>query len=203
VGLYKHFFPSIDEEIFISTITETEEELLSQFKNKIIVDALNEIKAPTKRLEFLVRNLIFEKRFLDLSLLSKNEFGAPVLMDHSFNISFSHSYPFVCMYIHSKKKCGIDVEKVKDKIIRIAPKFLNEPEKEFTKNQSELITLVWSAKEVAFKIYQKGGVDFKEHIQLNFKENRLKGKFLKEDVKEISYQYLNFENHVLVYGVFE
>jgi len=203
VGIYKHFFPSDNEEVLVFKITESEDELFQQINHPTVKNKLGGIKAPQKRLEFLARNLIFQLKFLDLSLLSKNEFGAPLLLKGNDHISFSHSFPFVCMYINKVKQCGIDVERIQDKIVRISPKFLNSGELSFTESLPEKITMVWSAKEVAFKIYQKGGVDFKEHIQLNYAGSKLTGLFLKATPQKIKYDYMFFENHILIYGVFE
>lgn len=203
MGIYKHFFPSDNEEVLVFKVTESEDELFQQINHPSVKNKLAEIKAPQKRLEFLARNLVFQLKFLDLSLLSKNEFGAPILLEGNNHISFSHSFPFVCMYINKVKQCGIDVERVQDKVLRISPKFLNNVELNFTESAPEKITMVWSAKEVAFKIYQKGGVGFKEHIQLKFSDNKLSGLFLKGTPHKIKYDYMFFENHILVYGVFE
>ena len=203
MGIYKRFFPSENEEVLVFKITESEDDLFQQINHPSVKNKISEIKAPQKRLEFLARNLIFQFKFLDLSLLSKNEFGAPLLLIGNDHISFSHSFPFVCMYINKVKQCGIDVERIQDKIVRISPKFLNSGELSFTESLPEKITMVWSAKEVAFKIYQKGGVDFKEHIQLNYAGSKLTGLFLKATPQKIKYDYMFFENHILVYGVFE
>lgn len=203
MAIYNRFSPSIYEEVLVFKVTESEEELFREIDNEFISAKALEIKAPQKRLEFLARNLIFKIKFHDVGLLSKNSFGAPIITDEASHISFSHSFPFVVMYVNKNKPCGIDVEKIREKIIKISPKFVNDIEREFCESNPQLITLIWSAKEVAFKIYQKGGVDFKNHIHLKYENQNLSGKFLKEYDTEISFNYMYFEGHVLVYGVFE
>ena len=68
--------------------------------------------------------------------------------------------------IVSNRKVGIDIEKQRDKIKRIAPKFT--PIEEYQSlGETDLIrklTMVWGAKEALYKLYGKKGLRFLEDI---------------------------------------
>ena len=71
-------------------------------------------------------------------------------------------------------RVGVDIELVSPGIIRISGKFLNDQEKavlqewkDFSALHTQLVTVLWSAKEAIYKWYGEGKVDFKDHIRLD------------------------------------
>ncbi len=90
--------------------------------------------------------------------------GKPHLNDGT-EISISHSFQFSAVIV-SNRKVGIDIEKQRDKIKRIAPKFT--PVEEYQSlGETDLIrklTMVWGAKEALYKLYGKKGLRFLEDI---------------------------------------
>lgn len=82
------------------------------------------------------------------------------------HISISHSHEFSSICISKYQDVGIDLEKLKEKILRIAPKFMDlEHLKNLTANkQIRKATIIWGIKESIFKIKNEKGISFSEHI---------------------------------------
>ena len=96
--------------------------------------------------------------------LTYTETGKPILNDGK-NISISHSNKFSCICI-SNQLMGIDIEILKEKTLKIAPRFL---EMKHLENLSEVekimkATIIWGVKESIFKIKNEVGISFPEHI---------------------------------------
>jgi len=129
---------------------------------------LESMKSEIHQRGFLsVRLLLKEVGYSDSDLVY-DEFGKPHLKDGK-HISITHSYHFSGIIISDKNPVGIDIEKQRDKIIRIAHKFTPITSDAYSKikNTIELIkkiTIVWGAKESLYKIYGKKKLRFLEHI---------------------------------------
>jgi len=78
--------------------------------------------------------------------------GKPYIND-AIHVSISHSGEFVTL-MSSEIACGIDIEKISAKVIRIRHKFLNDTElsREET-HDSVVLTKYWSAKEAMYKVH--------------------------------------------------
>jgi len=93
-------------------------------------------------------------------------------------VSLSHSGAWVAALLGPPGAAlGVDVERVRDKAQRLAPKFLSAreltdlervewPALAPTDGRAELLTLLWSAKETLFKLAGRRGVLFREHLLL-------------------------------------
>ncbi|MBQ0741343.1 4'-phosphopantetheinyl transferase superfamily protein, partial [Aquimarina celericrescens] len=78
------------------------------------------------------------------------------------HISITHSFEFTGVIV-SDKKVGIDIEKQREKIKLIAPKFTPIEEYKALGDGEDLIrklTIVWGAKESLYKLYGKRGLLF-------------------------------------------
>lgn len=95
----------------------------------------------------------------------KNEPNIHHLTPITQHISISHSHEFSCICI-SDELMGIDLEKLKDKTLRIAPRFMEVKHLEnlATSEQIEKATVIWGVKESIFKIKNEKGISFPEHI---------------------------------------
>jgi phosphopantetheinyl transferase len=95
-----------------------------------------------------------------------------VLDGHPVHFSISHCDHYAAVIVSEKTSCGIDIECIKPKAVRILKKFISEEEHAnlFGNRNSlpseELATLCWSIKESMFKWHGKGSVDFKKHLQI-------------------------------------
>ena len=110
-----------------------------------------------------VRMLLQHLGYTDYDL-TYDEAGKPHLSDGK-HISISHSHEFSCICI-SDELMGIDLEKLKDKTLRIAPRFMEVKHLENLSvlEQMEKATVVWGIKESIFKIKNEKGISFPEHI---------------------------------------
>ncbi|WP_300568284.1 4'-phosphopantetheinyl transferase superfamily protein [Flavobacterium sp.] len=156
--------------IFLWKITETFEDLF----NDIHLNENNCIRLKTMRSElhqraFLsVRKLLHHCGYTDFDLIYDLS-GKPYLKDGK-HISITHSHTFSAIVL-SDENIGIDLEMQREKIIRIADKFANEPFVfEIKENKEDFIrklTVIWGIKEAIFKIRNEEGISFKDHIQVN------------------------------------
>ena len=101
--------------------------------------------------------------------LFKEENGRPVLKDSMISVSFSHSKDHLaCLIDFLGKPVGVDIERIRDNIGSIAPKFVSETDSTSFNEINMHHQLIWGAKEVLFKIYAKGELDFKQHMHVYF-----------------------------------
>jgi len=206
--LYKTINFSPTTRILVWKITESLEDLLSQvvLKEKTQL-RLNGMKSELHQRGFLsVRMLLQEAGFNDFDL-HYEEFGKPYLSCHH-HISITHSHNFSAIII-SEETVGIDIELQREKIIRIANKFVNDKEisrlKSFdTNDYIRKLTVKWGVKESIFKIRNEIGISFKDHIQVNTFE--LKDKIttalldFENTKQEFNVYFEEFEKFTLVYA---
>lgn len=118
---------------------------------------LNSMKSQLHQRGFLsIRHLLKEVGYTDADLIY-DEFGKPHLKNGKF-ISITHSFTFTAIIVSDKFHVGIDIEKQREKILKIAHKFTPFEEYKTIANVDALIsklTIVWGAKESLYKIYGK------------------------------------------------
>lgn len=201
-----HFSPTT--QILVWKVTESFDELFEKvvLKEKTQV-RLNGMKSQMHQRAFLcVRMLIQEVGINDYDL-HYDEFGKPYLNDNRY-ISITHSHNFAAIII-SEETVGIDMELQREKIIRIADKFVNQ--KELSRLQSfetqdyiKKLTVKWGAKEAIFKIRNEKGISFKDHIQVqpfSLTQNQTQAILIFDDlVKKFNIHYLEIENFSLVFA---
>jgi phosphopantetheinyl transferase len=130
---------------------------------------LNGMKSEMHQRAFLsVRKLLALAGYSDFDL-EYDEFGKPHLIDEK-HISITHSHHFSAIIV-SNEHVGIDIEMQREKILKIAHKFVNNQEMNRLQstNSSDFIkklTVKWGAKEAIFKIKNEKGISFKDHIQV-------------------------------------
>jgi phosphopantetheinyl transferase len=206
--LYKTINISPSTQILVWEITESLEELLGNvlLKEKTQL-RLNNMKTEMHQRAFLsVRMLLKEAGYTDFDL-HYDEFGKPYFNDGK-HISITHSHHFSAIII-SDKTVGIDIEMQREKILRIADKFVNEKElsrlKSFdNEDYIKKLTVKWGAKEAIFKIRNEKGISFKDHIQVNtfgIGDQKTKATLEIENMKEqFSIYFEEFEDFTLVYA---
>ena len=164
--LIRRFFSTEAIEVFVWHITETHEYLLDTHPLKDISKTrLQTMKSLEHQKGFLsVRCLLNEAGYSDFDLFYTGD-GKPNLSDGK-HITISHSHHLSAIAI-SEKSVGIDLEMRRDLIRKIGPKFCIS-EYEFLKMQENdyirQLTVIWGAKESVFKIENKVGISFKDHI---------------------------------------
>ncbi len=152
-----------------------------------------------------VRHLLREVGYEDHDLFY-DEFGKPHLKDGT-HISITHSFTFSALIVSKKKKVGIDIEKRRDKIVKIAHKFTPIEEYKSIANHDALVsklTVVWGAKESLYKIYGKKKLLFLDHIYVedfSFENDTTTGKILYEGTtSEYDIHFEEIEDFTCVYA---
>jgi phosphopantetheinyl transferase len=149
------------------------EESISELKEGILLSKnsatrLNSMKSELHQKGFVsIRHLLKEVGYTDIDLIY-DEFGKPHLKDGKF-ISITHSYTFTAIIVSDDLHVGIDIEKQREKILKIAHKFTPFEEYKTFANVDALIrklTIVWGAKESLYKIFGKKKLLFLHHIYI-------------------------------------
>lgn len=111
-----------------------------------------------------VRHLLAEQGYTDFDLYY-DQYGKPHLKDGK-HISITHSFIFSAIII-SDAEVGIDIEKQRSKILKIAHKFTPIEEYRTLANHDAImrkLTMVWGAKESLYKSFATPGVSFLQNI---------------------------------------
>ena len=153
-----------------------------------------------------IRQLLKQAGYADTDVFY-DAFGKPHLKDKNY-LSISHSFTFTAIIISKKKPVGIDVEKQRDKIVKIAHKFTPIEEYNTIANHEALVsklTVVWGAKESLYKIYGKKKLRFLHHIYIEdflFIDTKTTGVIkYKGHVSTHSIHFFEFEGFTCVYAI--
>ena len=126
---------------------------------------VNAMKSELHQRGFLsVRMLLAEFGYKDEAVVY-DSFGKPHLKDGK-HISITHSYNFSAVVI-SDREVGIDIEKQREKITKIATKFIGYESFYLNDNDPKLIqklTWIWCVKESLYKLFATPGMVFKTHF---------------------------------------
>ena len=190
----------LSTKIYIWKIEESFEDLFDEVVlNDINLIRLNTMKSEMHQRGFLsVRKLLQEAGYSDFDLHYDQD-GKPHLK-HSFEenqdekfISISHSFQFSTIII-SDKPVGIDIELAKEKVLKIASRFMDISHIEglLEEEQIRKATVVWGIKESVFKIKNEKGISFPDHI--------FESAFLLSDKKATA--QLSFNNLIESFDIF-
>lgn len=151
-----------------------------------------------------IRHLMAEIGYKDHDLYYDDN-GKPHLKDGKC-ISITHSFNFTAIII-SEDEVGVDIEKQRDKILKIAEKFTPLKEYHTVANEEALIrklTIVWGAKESIYKLYSQSGLGFLQHINIadfDFDDKKTTGKvYFKGKKSNYHLEFLEFEGFTCVYA---
>ncbi len=152
-------------QLFVWKITETFDELFQSVALKdVSLARVESMKSESHQRGFLaVRRLLMEAGYSDFDLYY-DEFGKPHL-GNGKHISISHSHDFSVIVL-SDVNVGADLEILKEKTLKLAPRYMDVSHLENLSKSDELIkaTVVWGIKESVFKIKNEIGISFKENI---------------------------------------
>lgn len=199
---------SPNQTVGIWNITES----VTDFVNTLILSEkekrfLESISSEERKLQWLASRALLKQIRADADLIiAYDEFNKPYIEnDSSLKISISHSHHIVAIILDKKNESGIDIELIKDKIIKIAPKFLSSEElKTISKNDFEKATVYWCAKESIYKFYGKKELHFNKNIfvdDFNYEEKGLIKGEIKTDTFNANFTlgYEKIEEFMLAY----
>ena len=187
------------------------EESISKLQEGIVLSEnsttrLNSMKSQLHQRGFLsIRHLLKEVGYTDADLIY-DEFGKPHLKNGTY-ISITHSFTFTAIIVSDELHVGIDIEKQREKILKIAHKFTPFEEYKTIANVDALIsklTIVWGAKESLYKIYGKKKLLFLHHIYIEdfkFADEKTTGE-IRYNGENTAYNisFLEFEGFTCVFA---
>lgn len=206
--LYKSYKIAEDTQLLVWKITETLEELSEGTALKTVCEErLAGMKSEQHRKGFMsVRKLLNEAGYSDFDLFYTED-GKPHLKDGK-NISITHSYSFSAIIV-SSRSIGIDMEIRRNKVVKIADKFMD---REFryldTDNVQDYVRrliVIWGVKEALYKMFSRKGLSFKQHIDVNpFKMEDARGTasvHFEEINNSFPFYFEEIEDFTLVYSL--
>jgi 4'-phosphopantetheinyl transferase len=145
-------------------ISEPEDEL-----KKFVLDSPEEtIQHPHKKLEWLAARALLLSLTKELGIayqgINKNEAGKPHLIGSTHPISLSHSFPYVAAQLDFSHPVGIDLEKPRPQLLKIAHRVLSASEHTDAGESIVKHCVYWCAKEAMYKKYGKRGLHFSTQL---------------------------------------
>ena len=205
--LYKTITVNPTTKVLIWKIEESFEELCNGTGlTDNCANRVANMKSDLHRRGFMsVRHLLDLAGYSDFDLFY-DENGKPHLKDGK-KISITHSFIFSAIII-SDMEVGIDIEKQRNKILKIAYKFTPIEEYRTIANEDALIrklTIVWAAKESLYKSFSEKSVSFLQHINVDEFEldDKITTARVNYDGKETIYNiaFLEFEEFTCAYAL--
>ena len=164
--LYKTLKPDSQTIVKIWKITESFDDLMQPLTLKEeSLQRVNGMKSEIHQRGFLsVRHLLRSLGYTDKDLYY-DDYGKPHLKDGK-QISITHSFSFSALIV-SDYPVGIDIEMQREKIAKIARKFVDYEFKYLEKEAEDYIrklTIIWGVKESLYKLFATPGMLFREHF---------------------------------------
>lgn len=198
-----------DTEFALWKIEEKAEDLYNQLQlnahEKAYVEQLSHGKRHLHWLgtRVLLRKMLNTDEYIDCRV---DEHGKPYLVDLPYHISLSHSFDYAAVMISRNRPVGIDIEQIKEKVERIAHKFMRPAEMAFINDQHKIpqLYVCWCAKEAVYKCYGQKEVSFADNISLkpfNFDKAGIVNAHLSKEPVNLDYQvdYLQYEDYMIGY----
>tara|TARA_Y100001949_G_scaffold151261_1_gene136917 strand:- start:6828 stop:7427 length:600 start_codon:yes stop_codon:yes gene_type:complete len=183
---------NVDSIIWIWKINESSDAL------SILTDQKTDVKNENKKKEFYASRVLIEKMCEELNILfegiRKDNNGKPHLIKSKYHISISHKFPYVSV-IFNTKKCGIDIERIDEKVKKIRSKFLSEKEDLVVGENLKKLVEYWSMKETAYKVdgttIPLKNIEIREKIK-NLYTCSINGKTIEIKTEEIDGHLLSY-----------
>ncbi|HEY4196330.1 MAG TPA: 4'-phosphopantetheinyl transferase superfamily protein [Mucilaginibacter sp.] len=198
-----------DTEFALWKIEEQADDLYNQLQlnehEKAFVEQLSHGKRHLHWLgtRVLLRKMLNTDEYIDCKV---DEHGKPYLVDLPYHISLSHSFDYAAVMISKTHPVGIDIEQIKEKVERIAHKFMRPQEMAFISDQHKIqqLYVCWCAKEAVYKCYGQKEVSFADNIALepfNFEHNGIVNAHLSKETVSLDYRvdYLQYEDYMIGY----
>ena len=191
-------------------ITETADALQEQLNTNVYDAAhVETITHPAKITEALAVRLLAQHilSYWQASYkgVCKDIHDKPYLVNSTYQISLSHTHQYAAVIINRYQKVGIDIEFVKEKLAKVASKFLSVKELTDAGSRLEKLCIYWCAKEALYKKNGLKQLSFKEHIFINpfllAQEGTLTGHIMKDGDEEIAkVSYLSVSDLTIAYS---
>lgn len=178
MAIVKTFTPGENTFLLVWKITEDTETL-----NKFLVNLTDEqTTSPRHSLHWLASRAAITTHFgLDaVVIINKDIYNKPSMLvnGEKYHLSITHSNSYAAVIFSKFRAVAVDLERIDDRVGRVASKFMNAAEEELLQQSTNLIhdqTLIWSAKETLYKFYGQKEVDFKKHMTIFTSGPQLRG----------------------------
>lgn len=206
--LYKTIPVSPKIKVYIWKVEESEADLAKGIElTPYCNDRFQGMRSEMHRRAFLsIRHLLALAGYVDADLYY-DDAGKPHLKDGNY-ISITHSGDFTAIIVGQEQEVGIDIEKQREKILRIAHKFTPIEECRTIANTDALVrklTIVWGCKESIYKIYAQHGLSFLYNIDITdfrLDDSRTTGEVVyKGRSSWFDIAFLEFEGYTCVYAL--
>jgi len=160
--IYKHYQVNSIAKLWVWHITEDEQSLAKSISlTPHCNQRLQSMSHSNQRKGFLAIRSLVEAAGISLDQLFYNIDGKPYL-ENGPHISFSHTRDFAALAI-SQAPIGVDVERHRAKVKRVAKKFVN-PADQAPQQTIAQLTDLWCAKESMYKAISVPGIRFSKDI---------------------------------------
>lgn len=205
--VYKTIIVNEKTTVFIWKIEETYDAFFVDVTlNERSLKRLKGMKSESHQKGFLsIRHLLKKAGYTDFDLYYDAE-GKPHLSDGN-QVSITHSNNFSAIIV-GNQNVGIDIEMQREKITRIADKFIDF-EFEYLEKEAEdyiqKLTVIWGAKEAKYKMCNSRSLSFKDDMKVfPFDLNDKQGEASVEQNdfdKKFKFFFEEFESFTLVYAI--
>lgn len=197
--------------VFSKNISETTiitlwkiEEPPSYFLEYLGIDSVDLAKCsnathPVKQLEWLASRSCVKYTVEQLEHtyhgIGKDHHNNPYLIEIQGFVSLSHTNEYAVAVVSLEEEVGIDIERISDKLSRVAHKFLSPPERTLARDDLFKMCVYWCAKESLYKWYGKKNLSFKENIYIEPFEEKpiiLQGEIFVDGVLKTEHQLAVF-----------
>lgn len=193
----------------VKIIEEHEDDDLDflSFREKL---SLANISHPDKKKEWATARLAIHDALEVLKIpypgFFKDEHGKSHSMNGHGFVSLTHTQGFAGAIFHRDQPVGIDLDLIREKILRIGFRFLDPAELDFLDNDPVHYTMAWSAKESIFKCQGRKGISLRDNILLDpfdVSTSRIKGRIRGTEFADHHYtvEVRKLENVIMTYTI--
>lgn len=152
--------------IVVWKLEETYDELLALLPkgNNYTEEANLQFKSQLRKAEWIAVRVLFHWLLGSKDRIVYDEKRKPYLLSGNGHISISHTKGHVAIAYCSSFCIGIDIEKIGSKALSVKNAFIHPKEDIKFENEKDTVhfyTLLWSAKESVYKLYNVDGLSFK------------------------------------------
>lgn len=206
------FNENISDDAFwgIWEIRETAEELLERYNSSAEESfrqyADSEKIHPGRISSRLLIKELMKQRDIEHGALLFDESGCPCFKNPDYFISLSHSGAYSVAIIHRKNKVGIDIELIREKLVKVSDKYLSEKEKPDAGQDLKKLAVYWCAKETLYKIYSRKQLSLKNDLFIHPFEIKgqgiCTGEILKAGAANVyRIKYLEYNGYIITYNL--
>lgn len=159
-------------------------ELLARIElGEIDKEKYSKITNDKRKEEFLTSRILCNQFFGDYTQIFYRENGAPYLKN-GYRINISHSATHLALILSKDSKVAIDIESPSERVLRIKERAFSSDELAFLEgeNLTEYIKF-WCAKECMIKIQTNRGIDFRDKINLYYRDDKFYGYLVEEELE--------------------